>query len=137
MSNNLSGPCVAAGLERHFLLTKDTALHSDKDLAVSPCGCPQARLCSHLLRPQRAYDRGYLLPVFPPCGEKMSVRTFLPDLSTGAITQRAVLIIAQFSYPRQFVVFLRNRQGFQARSTRPLFVDKKLPDMCSLQHREQ
>lgn len=48
----------------------DTALHSDKDLAVSPspsfCKLRETRLCSHLFRSQKADDRGYLLPV-PLC----------------------------------------------------------------------
>jgi hypothetical protein len=41
MESNLSGPIVANGLERHSPFAWSTALHSGKDLAVSPLELPQ------------------------------------------------------------------------------------------------
>jgi len=85
--DNLSGPYVAVKLKRHFPIARDTALHSDKDFAVSPPPKGGTRLCSHLLRPQKAYGRRYLLPVSGKT--RVSVRTFLPNCYVGAVMQRA------------------------------------------------
>ena len=103
LSSNLSGPCITARLERHSRHTcsvSGTALHSGKDLAVSPPPCGGTRLCSHLLRPQRAHDGRYPLPL--PGKTGLSVRTFLPaPFRHGATTRRADAILAQFYPPPQ------------------------------------
>lgn len=104
MEGNLSGPFVAKRLERHFPIARDTALHSSKDLAVSPrglprglipCGMPcafaQRRLCSHLYCPLRAINRGYLLPLCSIAAA--NARTFLPAVCTAELPSGTLLIL--------------------------------------------
>ncbi len=83
--DHLSGMRIAPHLERHFRVNADTALHSRKDLAVSPPrlpgelirgGCPFLSVRDVSARTSRlAADRRYLLrgslvrgecPDFPP-----------------------------------------------------------------------
>lgn len=76
----------------------NTALHSSKDLAVSPCGCPQTRLCSHLLRPPGSHDRDYLLLTLS-IAAKVSVRTFLSNTLSELLPNALMLLYHTFLQP--------------------------------------
>lgn len=97
-------PSGSSGTSRE---SRDTALHSSKDLAVSPpCFLRQGtRLCSHLFCPHGANDRGYLLLIFAYAKRVFGLSS---PAFAEATTQRALHTITQFCSLRQRYAALQN-----------------------------